>query len=369
MVADQPRVFICHGGQEVLGPFTTLDLQASARLKQLTRDTLACEEGTAEWVKLGVIRPDIFRSRAAPPNDRQQALMRYLGHPHPETVSSKEGKQWLDEAESNPQYAHLLQQWKSDRFVLHPDLFQKAPPAAATDRQQALMRYLGHSSSHTLSSYEASDWLDQECDKEHNRERLDSWRKDRLRLHPDLFANEVREQQAAQQERHANRPALIRSFCNNEKQLYEESYPLKRLTHDHAKRAVAWLDANRPGWDADLWSGPYNDINEDVVSTHIFQALVASAPEAVKDKEWALEWNDNPENMPAQSPSPRNTQAKQKRGCPRILFWIAVILSLLLILGGLGRSVAAQSNSGASLTELATGDFSSPQQVPSQWLL
>jgi len=335
MGEDQPCIFICRDGHEVIGPLSTLDLQARVRLKQLNRDTLACEEGTEDWGKLGAMRPDIFRSRAAPPNDRQQALMRYLGHPHPGSVSSKEGKKWLDEAESNPQYAEPLQQWKSDRFVLHPDLFQKAAPPAATARQQALMRYLGHPSPHALSSYEASDWLDQECDKEHNRERLDSWRKDRLRLHPDLFAAELNEQQAEQQERHANRPALIRSFCNSEKQLYEEAYPLKRLSLDHAKKVVAWLDANRPGWDADLWSGPYNDINEDVVSTHIFQALVAAVPEAVKDKEWALEWNDNSSSAPAPTRNQRKANPKQKRGCLRMLFWIGVLLVLLLILGSL----------------------------------
>jgi hypothetical protein len=334
MAEDWPRIFICHDGQEVLGPFTTLDLQASVRLKQLTRDTLACEEGTEDWGKLGALRPDIFRSRAAPPNDRQQALMRYLGHPHPGSVSSKEGKQWLDEAEKNPQYAPLLQQWKSDRFVLHPDLFQQAAPLPATDRQQALMHYLGHPSPHALSSYEASDWLDQECNQEQHRERLDSWRKDRLRLHPDLFANELREHQAAEKERHANRPALIRSFCNNEKQLYEEAYPLKRLSHDHAKRAVAWLDANRPGWDADLWSGPYNDINEDVISTHIFQALAAAAPEAVKDKEWALEWNDNPSGAPTPTRSKRKAKTMQKRGCISQIFrGIVIAIGLLFALG------------------------------------
>jgi GYF domain 2 len=334
---DDPRVFLCHDAQQVLGPFTTLELQAKVRIKSLSRDALACEEGSESWVPVASIRAGIFRSRAGPPNERQQALMRYLGHPHPASVSSKEGNQWLDEAESNPEYAALFQQWKSDRFALHPDLFEKAVPPAATERQQALMSYLGHPSPHALSSYEASEWLDQEREQERNQERLDKWRKDRLRLHPELFAAELQQQKIAHDERQSNRSSLIRSFCNSEKELYEESYPLKRLTHEHANRAVAWLDGNRPGWDAELWNGPHDDINEDVVSTHFFQALVKAVPEAVKDKDWALGWNESASGPSAGSGSSRKSQSKPKRGCLRLLFWIGAILLLLLIIGLMGR--------------------------------
>jgi hypothetical protein len=344
---DEHRVFVCHDGQQVLGPFTSLDLQASVRLKELTRETLACEEGTEAWVQLGKLRPNIFRSRAAPPSARQQALMRYLGHPHPASVSSKEGKQWLDEVGANPQYEERLKKWRSDRFVLHPDLFEKSTDPVATERQQALMRYLGHPAPHTLSTYEASEWLDIACDDMNNSERLDSWRSDRLRLHPDLFAVELQREQDAQQERHANRPALIRAYCNGQKEDFAGIYPLRRLTHDHSQRAVVWLDANRPGWDAHLWTEDSSGINDDVISTEFFRALVATVPEAVKDHELALEWNEMghldeaalaaaatfvKSASTAKRPKATKRKAKSKRGCLALVVLLSVIVFLLLFI-------------------------------------
>lgn len=60
-----------------------------------------------------------------------------------------------------------------------------------TKRQLALLTYLGLSLPNDLTKDQASDMLDAAMEDPRHEERLHTWRTDKLKLHPDLYSEEL----------------------------------------------------------------------------------------------------------------------------------------------------------------------------------
>lgn len=186
----------------------------------------------------------------------------------------------------------------------------------ASLKQKAFIAYLGHPDPENASSDTASDFIDMAMNSPEYQPLLSKWNTDKLRLHPDIYHEEVASLKAA-------RFQNIFEFCENERETYADLdsgyWPLKKLTLKACKQAVEWLDAGYAGWDTELFdANQFMGINEKVVETYFVPAIANVAPEFIKK-----ERSGNPNPSPRKpTKKERNKKPKKKRGC---LWWIGML--------------------------------------------
>jgi hypothetical protein len=117
------RVFLCVDGQNVTGPFGLDELRLAIARHEVSKATLACEEGTEVWQPLGNLRPEAFKRAEKKASPKQKALLAYLGYSSPETATSAEATAWLDTAIEEKRNEKRLEKWTTDRLKLHPELY------------------------------------------------------------------------------------------------------------------------------------------------------------------------------------------------------------------------------------------------------
>ena len=138
-----------------------------------------------------------------------------------------------------------------------------------TPKQAALLSYLGIAIPD--GKEEASELIDAATENPAHIERLSKWRQDRLKLFPELYGREIREQKEA-------RAQALHSSVNND--VGSEFHPIKRITLAQAKVAVNYLDEQFPDWDAALWEE--FGVNVDTVYDWFLPAIARTSPQAVK---------------------------------------------------------------------------------------
>lgn len=136
----------------------------------------------------------------------------------------------------------------------------KSPSA----KQTALLQYLGITVPKTLG--EASMAIDEAMNNPSHQDRLDSWRVDRMHLHPDLYQNEISTFKA-------DRVSWLHQ--ENNASCTDIGHPLKRLTKVKCEQAVAWLDANSPSWDK-------GGMNIDTFYDHFIPVIENLFPDCVR---------------------------------------------------------------------------------------
>jgi hypothetical protein len=129
------RLFLCVDGQNVSGPFSLEELRLAVARHEVSKATLACEEGTEAWQPLGDLRPEAFKRAEKKASPKQKALLAYLGYPSPETASSAEATAWLDAALADKKNERRLEKWTTDRLKLHPDLYAEEVEAAREEAE------------------------------------------------------------------------------------------------------------------------------------------------------------------------------------------------------------------------------------------
>lgn len=221
-------------------------------------------------------------------------------------------------------------------------------PYPASPKQKALIAYLGHASPETATAKEASEFIDMAIENEDYRPLLDRWKLDKIKLHPDIYPDEVEFQKAG-------RFTSIFNYCETQRETYYEIdpsfWPLKKLNLKACKLAVEWLDEGYAGWDLELFdSSQFLGINEKVIETYFVPAIANVAPDFIRKersgnpnpvKNFQTKSGENPPSIPVQEERATKgkkksyvpTNKKKKRGC---LFWLMVI-----ILGWFGLSVLA----------------------------
>ena len=199
----------------------------------------------------------------------------------------------------------------------------------ASLKQKALIAYLGHHDAENATSDAASDFIDMAMNSAEYQPLLSKWNTDKLRLHPDIYHQEVANIKAA-------RFQSIFEFCESERDTYEDIdptyWPLKKLNLKVCRQAVEWLDEGYAGWDTELFdSHEFMGINEKVVETYFVPAIANIAAEFIrKDR------SGNPKPARRAKRDSANTtkggrseKPKKKRGC---LWWVGVLFLAWILL-------------------------------------
>jgi GYF domain 2 len=108
---------------------------------------------------------------------------------------------------------------------------------SATEKQKALLGYLGIPFSSELSKDQAALLVNDAMEDSKNATRLAQWNTDRLKLHPDLFSAEI-------QARKESRANDFFEICQTEGVEY-----FTKITKAHCQVLVGYLDVKFPNWD------------------------------------------------------------------------------------------------------------------------
>ena len=114
------------------------------------------------------------------------------------------------------------------------------PEREATPKQKALLGFIGMPFQEPLSSADASRMIDEAINSDSYRDRLDGWNHAKLKLHPDLYADEIASQKASRADGiyYEVTDEIMRDLLN-------------RVTKAEVRQVVAYLDEHAPGWDDD----------------------------------------------------------------------------------------------------------------------
>ena len=134
---------------------------------------------------------------------------------------------------------------------------------SATEKQKALLAYLGIPFSSEISKDQAALLVNDAMEDAKNGARLGQWNTDRLKLHPELFAAEI-------QAKKESRAAEFFEVCEGEGAEY-----FTKIAKAHCQVLVGYLDVKFPNWDED----------RDAAKKYFFPAVAEKFPQLVA-KPW-----------------------------------------------------------------------------------
>jgi hypothetical protein len=141
-----------------------------------------------------------------------------------------------------------------DEFLTKADVSSIMENQSATDRQIALLRYLGYETPPGLTKPVASRMIEEARNNPCLAERFDQWTFDRLDLRPDLYASE----RAAFKSRRAG--DLLSEYEEFRRDSRQNGLNFPKLTLISIQEFVAKLDAAKPGWDHDIRMALYDHL-------------------------------------------------------------------------------------------------------------
>lgn len=132
------ELFIIRDGQQA-GPFTEDDVRTLLTRGGLRHSDMGWRKGLPAWLPLSeVMNPSAQASSAPPPvnglqssarprpaSPRQKVLLQYLGVSFVEAVTREEAALAMSDALENPKHTGRLAKWGDEKLRLHPDLFQE----------------------------------------------------------------------------------------------------------------------------------------------------------------------------------------------------------------------------------------------------
>jgi hypothetical protein len=147
----------------------------------------------------------------------------------------------------------------------------------ATAKQKAFLTFFGIPISGDLTRERAAVLVNEAMENPKLAARLKQWNDDRLKLHPELFADEL-------QEMKENRGQIFFELCE------KETERLQGVTKAHCQVLIGYLDVQFPNWDAHP---------PDVRSAYFFAAIAEKFPVLVR-KPWRekLKYPDGPRVAP-----------------------------------------------------------------------
>jgi hypothetical protein len=213
-------IHILHNGQQT-GPFTEETVQAMLKQGELRIDDLAWRTGMEKWQPLHAVLYPAAQAPSAPPPPPPEAL-----RPPPRDLPAEPAK---------------------------------AEPASA--RQKAFLTYLGLPFSNDLTKERAALMVNDAMENPKHAARIKKWDEERLRLYPDIFADEIK----AKRE---NRAQFFLEVCQGEGAEFFEG-----VTKAHTQLLVGYLDVQHPNWDQQERSAKYD---------YFFPAICEKFPQVVK---------------------------------------------------------------------------------------
>jgi hypothetical protein len=144
--------FIIRDGQQT-GPFNEETVRSLLQKGGVRAGDMAWRKGLPGWLPLNeVLDPGSERPTAPPPvggvnsgvrarpaSARQKALLKYLGAGIDEQASKEEAALAISDAFENPKFTSRLAKWGEEKLRLHPDLFQEEIDYRRANR---VVRYL-----------------------------------------------------------------------------------------------------------------------------------------------------------------------------------------------------------------------------------
>lgn len=155
--------------------------------------------------------------------------------------------------------------WREGLSEWQPILDFAQHPDPATPKQRALLTYLQIAV--PPGNAAASELINQAINNPVLHPGLRTWRRDRLFLHPDLYAEEL----GAWRESRVDE--LYDAIDGGEFKVL-----FRQLTKKALREVVTYLDANYAGWDR-LWDGPKWGLNAAMIVDSITPAITLLAPE------------------------------------------------------------------------------------------
>lgn len=209
-MAKVRQIFIWNG-KEDLGPFRRQELIEQLRTGSVRPEYYYWEEGMSDWLCVALLR--CCREFLA--TDAQKQMLDRMGVDY-------------------------------DEFLTKDDVNFVLENQPATDRQLALLQYLGINAAIDLTKTNASEIIEKARSDQSLGERFDRWTIDRLNLRPDLYASE----RAAFKSRRA--ADLLSEYDQFRRDSRENGLSFPKLSLLDVEGFVSKLDDAKPGWDRDI---------------------------------------------------------------------------------------------------------------------
>jgi len=129
-----------------------------------------------------------------------------------------------------------------DEFLTKNDVSTILEHEPATDRQLALLNYLGIEAPLGLTKTDASDIIHDARSNPSLADRFDRWNVERLDMHPNLYASE----------RAAYKTGRAACLLDQYKEFRREVTGFPKLSLADIEQIISKLDTATPGWDHDL---------------------------------------------------------------------------------------------------------------------
>ena len=195
-------IYILRDGKEI-GPFSEETTQTLLKQGSIREVDYAWHPGLPKWIPLtDVLRPPAPALETPPPPPPSAAVETPLPALSPAANLPKAGE-------------------------------------SATEKQKALLAYLGIPFSSETSKDQAALLVNDAMEDAKNGARLVQWNTDRLKLHPELFAAEI-------QAKKESRAGEFFEICER-----EGAEHFTKITKAHCQVLVGYLDVKFPNWDED----------------------------------------------------------------------------------------------------------------------
>ena len=243
------EIYLLKNG-ETVGPYSGADVRAFLSRGEAAPGDLAWKAGMDQWGELrNVLEAGSLQPQEIPAASGELAMRT----PLPGTVF---GRSAAGEA------ARKVAGAESAVAPLSSPLEEPAGAAvgqAATEKQKAFLEFMGIRVEPGLSMEKAGDLINRAGLEPGNRERMALWNVERLRLHPELFAEEIHA-------RKEQRPAKYLEVVQKQGGAY-----FQKVTKAHCQVLLNHLDVQHPGWEQ----------GAEAVKDYFFPALVEKFPKLV----------------------------------------------------------------------------------------
>lgn len=128
------ELFIIRNGQQA-GPFSESLVQNMLKEGSLRPEDMAWHKGLSAWIPLEQLLQGVRQHAEPPPvesairgrpaSSRQKALLQFLGAALPDAVTRDEAAAAISDAFENPKLTNRLSKWGEEKLRLHPELYEE----------------------------------------------------------------------------------------------------------------------------------------------------------------------------------------------------------------------------------------------------
>lgn len=219
----------------------------------------------------------------------------------------------------------------TDHAPVQPVVLDPLPPAAstvaeepATARQKAFLTFMAVPFGSDLNKNRAAHLVNDVMENPKNSGRLRRWEEERLRLYPDLFADEIKA-------RRENRSQQFLEICQGEGEEFFDG-----VTKAHTQVLVAYLDVQHPNWDQSDHAAKYD---------YFFPAIAEKFPQLLKRAaKGRFKYPDGPKVAAELVRRPVAVRGKAKRS-PVAAMMRGIFIGAILLGLGYG-AIKLQQNGG-----------------------